>query len=136
MNVNAAALIAGFEGFSPRSFWDFKQWTWGYGTQAPGANATINKAAALTALNSRIEKDTALIKARLTRAVSPNAFASLLSFNYNLGFGNTSKLIDDLNAGKSLVDVAIRMKSFNKAGGVVNDSLVKRREKEAQLLLS
>jgi len=24
------------EGFSAKSFWDFKQWTWGYGTKAPG----------------------------------------------------------------------------------------------------
>lgn len=26
------------EGFSPRPFWDRKQWTWGYGTPAPGGN--------------------------------------------------------------------------------------------------
>jgi GH24 family phage-related lysozyme (muramidase) len=24
------------EGFSPESFWDNEQWTWGYGTKAPG----------------------------------------------------------------------------------------------------
>lgn len=34
------------EGFSEKSFWDFKQWTWGYGTKAPGEGHKITEDAA------------------------------------------------------------------------------------------
>ena len=34
------------EGFTPVSFWDYKQWTWGFGTKAPGPNAVIDIVAA------------------------------------------------------------------------------------------
>ena len=32
--MSADALIKGFEGFSEEPFWDHKQWSWGYGTNA------------------------------------------------------------------------------------------------------
>lgn len=31
------------EGFSSVSFWDYKQWTWGHGTKAPGPDAHIDE---------------------------------------------------------------------------------------------
>ncbi len=31
------------EGFSPKAYWDIKQWTYGYGTKAPGEGATISE---------------------------------------------------------------------------------------------
>jgi lysozyme len=34
------------EGFSSVSFWDYKQWTWGYGTKAPGPDAHIDETSA------------------------------------------------------------------------------------------
>lgn len=34
------------EGFSSTPYWDNKQWTWGYGTKAPGPHGSITKEAA------------------------------------------------------------------------------------------
>jgi GH24 family phage-related lysozyme (muramidase) len=36
-------LIKGFEGFHERPYWDFQQWSWGYGTRAPGSKGTITR---------------------------------------------------------------------------------------------
>ena len=37
-------LIKSFEGFHPTPYWDFQQYSWGYGTRAPGANGPIDHA--------------------------------------------------------------------------------------------
>ena len=44
------------EGFSPISFWDFKQWTWGYGTKAPGPDFKITKEDAEIALREEAQE--------------------------------------------------------------------------------
>jgi len=44
------------EGFSPISFWDFKQWTWGYGTKAPGVDFKITKEDAEIELREKTEE--------------------------------------------------------------------------------
>lgn len=44
------------EGFSPKSFWDIKQWTYGYGCLAPGKDATITEAAAAKKLSVRMDQ--------------------------------------------------------------------------------
>jgi lysozyme len=43
------------EGFSPKSFWDNEQWTFGYGCKAPGPEARITKAEALPLLVKRAQ---------------------------------------------------------------------------------
>lgn len=41
------------EGFSPQSFWDNDQWTYGYGTKASGPGKFISKEDAASALTER-----------------------------------------------------------------------------------
>lgn len=43
------------EGFSPQSFWDNEQWTYGYGTKATGPGKFISKEEALKALVARTQ---------------------------------------------------------------------------------
>lgn len=43
------------EGFSAQSFWDNEQWTYGYGTKAPGPGKFIYKEEALKALTERTD---------------------------------------------------------------------------------
>lgn len=44
------------EGFSPVSYWDREQWTWGFGTKAPGPNAYITWEDAKRDLDDRTEQ--------------------------------------------------------------------------------
>ena len=44
------------EGFSPKAFWDIKQYTYGYGCLAPGKNAEISEKAASAFLATRAEQ--------------------------------------------------------------------------------
>ena len=44
------------EGFRCCSYWDNKQWTWGYGTKAPHANAYINKTDAKRFLDAEVRR--------------------------------------------------------------------------------
>ena len=42
MNIDRLIVrIMKEEGFTPHPYWDRTQWTWGYGTKAPGANFKI-----------------------------------------------------------------------------------------------
>jgi GH24 family phage-related lysozyme (muramidase) len=44
------------EGFSAKSFWDFKQWTWGYGTKAPsGPGLLISEEDAEKELSEKVD---------------------------------------------------------------------------------
>lgn len=42
------------EGFSPVAYWDADQWTYGYGTKAPGQGAVISYKEAKVALEERV----------------------------------------------------------------------------------
>lgn len=59
-----------------------------------------------------------------------NAFDALVSFAYNCGEGNLSKLC----SSRSLDEISEKIKLYNKAGGVVLNGLVRRREKESEMI--
>jgi len=89
---NAIELIKGFEGFHSEPYWDYQQYTWGYGTRAPGASGYITREQAhaemLDHLNSRYIP--AVLKAA-PNATQPQLDA-LLSWHYNTGqMGSHSK---------------------------------------------
>lgn len=134
--TSAASFIKGLEGFIPKSKWDVRQWTWGYGTKAPAGGLTITQAAAQRELENYLKADAAKIAKDLKVPITSNAFTALLSFGYNLGYGRAKLLIDDLNKGLPLQSVATRMKQYIYADGVPLAGLKTRREKEAAKLLS
>lgn len=56
MNLNALVeQLKKDEGFSPVSWWDREQFTFGYGCKAPGPDATITKEQALPMLEARAQ---------------------------------------------------------------------------------
>jgi GH24 family phage-related lysozyme (muramidase) len=59
-------------------------------------------------------------------------WAALLSFSYNEGIGRAYNLLDNINSGDDNA-LAAQMRKYIYAGGVVNDNLVERREKEINL---
>jgi len=74
------------EGFSAKSYFDNDQWTWGYGTKAPGPEARITRANAEVALVARTQAaiaDFADVFAGVEMSeVRQHAFVNML---FNLG---------------------------------------------------
>ncbi len=134
--MDVLEFIKGEEGFSAKSYSDYKQISYGYGSKSPGINTTITEPEAARILAVRIKEDAAKIKAALTKKVTKNQMTALVSFTYNVGFGNTINIIRRINNGLSKQEVAAAIKLYNKAGGKIHPGLVKRREKGAALFLS
>lgn len=128
-------LIPEFEGFAAHPYWDVRRYSWGFGTPAPGPTGTITREQALKELQQHVQADMIYLSPMITRGLTPNQWAALLSFSYNLGIGNADNLIQNINSGD---DVALEQqwKQYVRADGVVNQSLVQRRAREWQYWVS
>lgn len=80
-------------------------------------------------------QDYEILKGQVTRSLNVNQWTAYLSFSYNEGVGNADNLIDNINSHN---DTALKTqwRKYIYAGGVVNDDLVERREKELDLWFS
>jgi len=124
------------EGFIPYPRWDYKQWSWGYGTAAgfdknkkPSGSITKKKALADALEHSKSDYTTLLPK--ITKSLTESQWAALLSFSYNEGVGNAENLISDINSNSANLEHHFKRYIF--AGGNVNSDLVDRRNKEWNL---
>lgn len=126
-------LIPELEGFLAHPKWDAKQYSWGYGTKAPGPTGTITKAQALSDARDYLQADYAALRPLITRPLSPQQWAAYLSFAYNVGKGNTSTgakaLVADINANDDSV-LEPHWKRYIYSEGVVSQDLVNRRNRE------
>lgn len=139
LNVNIPLLadfVKPFEGFSPRAFWDHKQYTYGYGNKAPTATASITKIDAEELLRVRLANDCKSITNSIKVPVTTNVIFALTSFAFNTGLGTALAMVADLNAGKTLEAVGNRMKLYHYASGKINNGLITRRAAEVKKLLS
>ena len=93
----AEDLIISFEGFIPVSKWDYKQYSWGYGTAAPGPGLSITESEARQQLRSHIEGDYNYLNSLITVSLNPQQWAALLSFCYNEGRYNADNLVTNIN---------------------------------------
>ncbi len=129
-------LIKSFEGFHARAYWDYRQYSNGYGTRARFAGETISREEAEQRLQNEVASFDAALSRRITNPnLNQQQWAALISAAYNLGTGNLSKhgIIDAVNRG----DIATATSQLNKlvhAGGKVLGGLVKRRNQECALL--
>jgi lysozyme len=132
----AANFIKPLEGFAAKAYWDYKQYSYGYGTKAPNATATIDEKTASSMLMSLLAEDERQIRKLLKVEVTEGQMIALLSFNYNLGLGNTKKITDRMNKGMNKTLVAAAINLYINAGGKPHAGLVKRRLKEAALFIA
>ena len=140
---DAVNLIKKYEGLKLVAYQDsVGVWTIGYGTTKingvpvyPGQ--TITEAQANQYLKDHFATDVyPIIKSKTKAPITQSMFDALCCFTYNEGSGNFSKssLLQELNATKYL-DSATAFQDWNKAGGVVQAGLVKRRAAEKDLFL-
>lgn len=129
----AFEFLKPLEGFIPVSKWDYKQYSWGYGTKAPGGGLAITreqaKAEAIAYLADDLEW---LQNTGIASKLNENQTIAVLSFMYNLGRGafDGSTLRRRIEQGR-YAEAANEFAKWNKAGGVVLPGLVTRRAAEA-----
>ncbi len=127
-----ASFIPGVEGFRSTPYWDVSRWSWGYGTKAPGSTGTISRDQAFADMLSYLLSDYALLAKKVTRNLTVNQWAALLSFSYNLGNDDALALVPTINSGDDSV-LHDKWMRYVHSGGQVNSTLVERRGKEWDL---
>lgn len=125
--------IVGFEGFTPKATWDYKQWTNGYGTRARFPGEVISEAEAKRRYQDEISSAERQVDG-LGVPLDPGKKAALTSLTYNAGpkwmesgLGQAVKA-GDWNTAKQ------RFLQYTKADGQTLPGLVKRRMAEASWL--
>lgn len=127
-------LIKNFEGFHPNPYWDYEQWSWGYGTRAPGQHGTITREQADKELQAYLDRN---CLPHITPIGLPShKQAALASLCYNLGPAQFSGSAAFQNARAGNHEMAARaFMSWTRAGGKQLPGLVNRRRKEQAVYL-
>lgn len=148
-NLSAAGdVIRSEEGFRPDAYQDSTgTWTIGYGTTQlngrpvqPGDRLSQSQASSL--MNEQILDNYTSFADTITRDITPNQFAALTSFEYNLGPGvwddaSGQAILSAINRG-DYAAAGDMMRQYNKSRRdgqlAVNPILSRRRDREANLL--
>ncbi len=138
MNISqeGIALIKKFEGCELEAYkCAAGVWTIGYGsTKGVKEGDTIKQEDADKLLTEEMSEYESYINDMVEADLKQNEFDALVSWVYNLGPSNlsSSTLLQRLN-NKDWDDIPNQIKRWNKAGGVVKQGLIRRREAEALL---
>jgi GH24 family phage-related lysozyme (muramidase) len=132
-----------WEGFSSKPYWDYKQWSWGYGTRVPGSadDPKINPGGTISRLQgfadsfSHADNDYHYLKKLITVPLTGKQWAALLSFSYNLGRYSADNLVANINA-QNWPALRDQWLLYNKAGGKFNQHLADRRLFEVENFLA
>jgi lysozyme len=126
--------IKGFEGYTPKAQWDYKQSSSGYGTRAQPGDENIPPDQLKAVHEQRFLEETSKAASSVDNFapnLPPGVRAALTSLTYNAGPGwQQSGLGQAIKSGDFNKAQEIFLQ-YNKAGGEVNPGLVARRQKEA-----
>jgi len=142
----AIALLKKEEGFSATPYWDYAQWTVGYGTRCPDdkleeykANG-ISQEAAEELLRQYVAKYDAEVNKFIDTTgltLNQNQFDALMLFSYNCGSGwmyqTTGILYKALVSGATGNELINAFSRWCYAGGQIKTFLIRRRLCEANL---
>ena len=141
-------MLKEMEGMSKYPYWDYLQWTVGYGTKCPDEDLeryrkdgiTEEEADALLRRSiSGFEKSVNSFDAKYGLNLSQNQFDALVLFCYNLGTGwmfSDGDFRSALLEGKTGNDFIVAICRWSNAGGKILPILVKRRLMEANMYLN
>jgi len=142
MELSSAGLdfIAGIEGFSPTAYNDppgSSKWSIGYGHQIkPNDGLALNSIIDRDRALELLRQDTLIAEQAVARnihvALTQRQYDALVSFVFNIGetaFRNGT-VPAKINAG-NFQAAASTILLYNKAGGVISNALIARREREA-----
>jgi lysozyme len=118
------------EGFTPRSSWDYKQHSIGYGTRGkPGE--TIDKVEADRRLNDELGKAAQIVD-KFAPGLDEGTRAALVSLTFNAGDDWTRQGLGKAIKAGDMVKARSLFTEYKTAGGEVLPGLVARRQREAQ----
>lgn len=123
------AYIKKAEGFSAKAYWDYKQYSIGYGTKATSATEVITETEATQRLIDEIHKADALITSKFPN-LPLGQHQALLDLTYNAGSGWEEGSLGKQVAAQKIDSIKADILLYNHAGGVVNAGLTARREAE------
>lgn len=137
------------EGFSERPYWDYTQWTVGYGTKCPDDMLDKYKADGITEAEAEtllrnhlffVYKDLVTYMEKNGLTLAQNQFDALVLFSYNCGtgwcFDTNGTLYKAVAKGASGNDMIRAFALWCIAGGQVQDFLLRRRLSEANMYLN
>lgn len=142
-------MIQDSEGFRAIPYWDYSQWTVGFGTACPEEDLERYKKEGIP-----VEEAVALFMEQLARfekavnkfmdkhglTLSQQQFDALVSFTYNLGSGSLNKetytIVEAILSGATENEMVYAFSVYCMAGGEFQSGLMRRRMAEANLYLN
>ena len=145
----AIAILKKEEGFSSKPYWDYAQWTVGYGTKCPDdmleyyKQHGISEEEAESLLRDflvRFEKELHKFMDRTGVELKQNQFDALLLFTYNCGSGwsyeTGGTFYNAIVSGATGNDLIYAFSRWSSAGGKILTGLLRRRLCEANMYLN
>ena len=141
-------IIKKWEGFSPKPYWDYRQWTVGYGTSVPEGKLEeykangISKEEAEQQLIEHLNKDGEAVNAFIDKHglnFTQGMFDAIVSLCYNCGrswLKESSTLLTAIIEGWTGDDMLFAFGQWSTAGGVTQPALIRRRLAEANMYLN
>ena len=148
-SVEMVDVLKQMEGFNARAFWDYGQYTVGYGTRCPDdklsyyLNNDITEEDALALLREELndfeeQVNNFIVKRNLT--VDQGQFDALVSLSYNCGGAWMNKtntnLFRAVTSGGKGEDLIYAFTLYSTAGGSYLEGLIKRRLSEANMYIN
>ena len=132
------ALITYFEKFEPKAYvCPGGKWTIGYGhTQGVKEGDVITEEEGVRLLQEDLAEAERYVRMYVHTPLRQNQFDSLVSFVFNVGSGNfkRSALLKEVNYdADGFNEIRPRFMAWVKAGGKVQNGLIARRKKEAEM---
>jgi lysozyme len=121
------------EGFSAKAFWDFKQWTNGYGTKAASPTEVVDEATAVERLTTEIHAADALVSKKYP-SLPLGLHQALIDLTYNVGSGWEEGSLGAAVAAQKMDTIKADIMLYNHAGGQVLAGLTARREAEVKMI--
>ena len=131
ISPNLLNKVKQLEGYYEKAYWDYKQYSIGYGTRGSKGQTTTREQAErdLTTELAMHQRNVDRAAAAVGLKLTPGQRDALTSFDFNTGAA--TRLI--MSSGGNIENIAKRLPSWNKAGGEVNQGLVKRRAAEMEM---
>jgi GH24 family phage-related lysozyme (muramidase) len=125
-------FIKKFEGFRTTAYWDYKQYSIGYGTKANSSTEVIDEPEALRRLTLEINSAEQAVE-KVAKNAPKGVKQALTDLTYNAGSGWEQQALGQLILAGSYEEAKAHVLQYNHAGGVVNAGLTARREAEVKM---
>jgi lysozyme len=125
-------FVKKYEGFRANAYWDYKQYSIGYGTKATSSTEVIDETEALRRLTVEINAAEQQVE-KVAKNAPKGVKQALTDLTYNAGSGWEAQTLGQLILVGNYEEAKSHVLQYNHAGGVVNAGLTARREAEVKM---